>query len=110
VEEAAKGSEQREWPVALAHLNALPPERIHQGRTVSIERFDLWFTPIRAARAVFDALVAAVGVAGTPEACRERVEAYRRSGIALPIIDPMILGAGRDGKQDVLDTIRACAP
>jgi alkanesulfonate monooxygenase SsuD/methylene tetrahydromethanopterin reductase-like flavin-dependent oxidoreductase (luciferase family) len=62
-----------------------------------------------ATRAVPDALVAAVGVAGTPEACRERVEAYRRLGIALPIINPMTLIAGRDGKQDVRDAIRACA-
>jgi alkanesulfonate monooxygenase SsuD/methylene tetrahydromethanopterin reductase-like flavin-dependent oxidoreductase (luciferase family) len=63
-----------------------------------------------AARAVPDALIAAVGVAGTPEACRERVEAYRHSGIALPIINPMTLSARRDAKQDVIDAIRACAP
>jgi alkanesulfonate monooxygenase SsuD/methylene tetrahydromethanopterin reductase-like flavin-dependent oxidoreductase (luciferase family) len=63
-----------------------------------------------AARAVPDALIAAVGVAGTPEVCRERIDAYRRAGIALPIINPMILSPGREGKQDVLDAIRACAP
>jgi alkanesulfonate monooxygenase SsuD/methylene tetrahydromethanopterin reductase-like flavin-dependent oxidoreductase (luciferase family) len=63
-----------------------------------------------AARAVPDALIAAVGVAGTPAACRERVEAYRHSGIALPIINPMTLSAGRDAKQDMMDAIRACAP
>jgi alkanesulfonate monooxygenase SsuD/methylene tetrahydromethanopterin reductase-like flavin-dependent oxidoreductase (luciferase family) len=57
-----------------------------------------------------DALVAAVGLAGTPETCRERVEAYRRSGTTLPVINPMTLSAGRDGKQDVMDAIRACAP
>ena len=63
-----------------------------------------------ATRAVPDALIAAVGVAGTPEVCRERVEAYRHSGIALPIINPVTLSAGRDSKQDVMDAIRACAP
>ena len=39
-----------------------------------------------------------------------RVEAYRHSGIALPIINPVTLSAGRDGKQDVMDAMRACAP
>jgi alkanesulfonate monooxygenase SsuD/methylene tetrahydromethanopterin reductase-like flavin-dependent oxidoreductase (luciferase family) len=63
-----------------------------------------------ATRAVPDALIAAVGVAGTPEECRERVEAYRHSGIALPIINPMTLSAGRDAKQDVMDAMRAYAP
>lgn len=61
-----------------------------------------------AARAVPDALVAAVGVAGTPDECRERVEAYRRAGLALPIISPRVSGPG--GKHAALAAIRACAP
>lgn len=60
-----------------------------------------------AARAVPDALVDAVAVAGTPEECRRRVEAYRASGIALPIISPR---RGPGGAQLVRDAIRACAP
>ncbi|MCI0547178.1 MAG: LLM class flavin-dependent oxidoreductase [Candidatus Rokubacteria bacterium] len=60
-----------------------------------------------AARAVPDALVEAVGVAGTPTECRERVEAYRRAGLALPIVSPRV---GTAGKQAALDALRACAP
>jgi alkanesulfonate monooxygenase SsuD/methylene tetrahydromethanopterin reductase-like flavin-dependent oxidoreductase (luciferase family) len=63
-----------------------------------------------AADAVPDALIAAVAVAGTPTECRERIEAYRRAGIALPIIFPVVRHAGLAGKQDVLDALRACAP
>ena len=63
-----------------------------------------------AARAVPDALIAAVAVAGTPAECRERIEAYRSSGIALPIIFPVLRSAGPAGKQDVIDALRACAP
>jgi 5,10-methylenetetrahydromethanopterin reductase len=39
-----------------------------------------------AERAVSDALIDATSVAGTAEQCRERIEAYRRSGIDLPIL------------------------
>ncbi|MDQ3830793.1 MAG: LLM class flavin-dependent oxidoreductase, partial [Candidatus Tectomicrobia bacterium] len=46
-----------------------------------------------AARAVPDALIEAIAVVGTPAECRDRVEAYRRSGIALPIISPRPTGA-----------------
>ena len=63
-----------------------------------------------AARAVPDALIAAVAVAGTPAECRERIEAYRSSGIALPIIFPVLRSAGPAGKQDMIDALRACAP
>lgn len=61
-----------------------------------------------AARAVPDSLVDAVGVAGQADECRERVERYRHSGIALPIISPRV--SGPDGKQAVMAAIRACAP
>jgi alkanesulfonate monooxygenase SsuD/methylene tetrahydromethanopterin reductase-like flavin-dependent oxidoreductase (luciferase family) len=63
-----------------------------------------------AVRAVPDAMVAAVTVAGTPAECRERIEAYRRSGIALPIMLPILRSAGADAKQEVMNVIRACAP
>ena len=38
-----------------------------------------------AGRGVSDELIDATGVAGTPEQCRARVEAYRQSGIDVPI-------------------------
>jgi alkanesulfonate monooxygenase SsuD/methylene tetrahydromethanopterin reductase-like flavin-dependent oxidoreductase (luciferase family) len=63
-----------------------------------------------AACAVPDALIAAVAVAGTSTECHERIEAYRRAGITLPIIFPVVRGAGPAGKQDVLDALHACAP
>jgi alkanesulfonate monooxygenase SsuD/methylene tetrahydromethanopterin reductase-like flavin-dependent oxidoreductase (luciferase family) len=58
--------------------------------------------------AVPDALIDATSVVGTPAECRERVEAYRRSGIALPIISPFCRVP--DGKQRAVEAIRACAP
>ena len=42
------------------------------------------------------------------EYCRERLDAYRESGIALPIISPFSRGPG--GKERVMAAIRACAP
>jgi len=61
-----------------------------------------------AAKLVPDELIQALGVAGTPAQCRERIEAYRQSGIALPIIFP--IGSGANVKQQVMDTLRACKP
>jgi probable F420-dependent oxidoreductase len=61
-----------------------------------------------AARRVPDALLAAITAAGTPEQCRAKVEAYRRSGIALPIISPRASGPG--GKQMAVEALRGCAP
>jgi alkanesulfonate monooxygenase SsuD/methylene tetrahydromethanopterin reductase-like flavin-dependent oxidoreductase (luciferase family) len=61
-----------------------------------------------AAKLVPDELIQALGVAGTPAECRERIEAYRHSGIALPIIFP--LGGGPTAKQQVMDTLQACKP
>lgn len=55
-----------------------------------------------------DALIDAISVTGTPMECRARVEAYRRSGITLPIISPR--PSGPDPKQVVVDALRACAP
>jgi hypothetical protein len=61
-----------------------------------------------AATLVPDELIQAMGVAGTPTECRERLEADRHSGLGLPIIFPV--GEGSSAKQTVMDTIRACAP
>ena len=57
---------------------------------------------------VSDAMIDATSVVGTPEQCRERLEAYRQSGIDLPIISPFARGA--DAKATFEAAIRACAP
>jgi alkanesulfonate monooxygenase SsuD/methylene tetrahydromethanopterin reductase-like flavin-dependent oxidoreductase (luciferase family) len=59
-------------------------------------------------RAVSDAMIDATSVSGTPEECRERIEAYRQSGIDLPIISPF--ARGPDAKARFEAAIRACAP
>ena len=61
-----------------------------------------------AAKAVPDALIDAVALAGTAQECRERIETYRRAGLSLPIVSPR--PAGPDAKAVPLVTIRACAP
>ena len=54
-----------------------------------------WARRDRAAaeRAVSDAPIEATSIAGTPEQCRERIDAYRRSGIDLPIISPAMVSS-----------------
>ncbi|NQV58958.1 MAG: LLM class flavin-dependent oxidoreductase [Alphaproteobacteria bacterium] len=61
-----------------------------------------------AERLVSDAMIDATSVVGTPEQCRERLEAYRQSGIDLPIISPFARGA--NAKATFEAAIRACAP
>ena len=60
-----------------------------------------------AERRVPDELIAAVSAAGTPEQCRAKIETYRKSGIALPIISPR--AAGPDARAMAMAAIRACA-
>jgi len=61
-----------------------------------------------AERAVSDAMVLETCIAGTPEECRARVEAYQRSGVDVPILSPFARGA--DAKARFEAVIRACAP
>jgi alkanesulfonate monooxygenase SsuD/methylene tetrahydromethanopterin reductase-like flavin-dependent oxidoreductase (luciferase family) len=61
-----------------------------------------------AERAVSDALIDATSVAGTSAQCRERIEAYRASGIDVPILSPFARGPGAKARFEA--TIRACAP
>ena len=61
-----------------------------------------------AERAVSDAMIDASSIAGTPEECRERIEAYRQSGIDLPILSPFARGPGSKARFEA--AIRACAP
>jgi probable F420-dependent oxidoreductase len=58
--------------------------------------------------AVSDAMIDATSIAGTPEQCRARIEAYRQSGIDVPIISPF--ARGPDAKARFEAAIRACAP
>jgi alkanesulfonate monooxygenase SsuD/methylene tetrahydromethanopterin reductase-like flavin-dependent oxidoreductase (luciferase family) len=59
-------------------------------------------------RAVSDAMIDATSIAGTAEQCRARIEAYRQSGIDVPIISPF--ARGLDAKARFEAAIRACAP
>ena len=61
-----------------------------------------------AERAVSDPLIDATSIAGTPAQCRERIEAYRASGVDLPILSPFARGAGAKARFEA--AIRACAP
>ena len=61
-----------------------------------------------AERAVTDEMIAATGIAGTAAECRDRIAAYRASGLDLPIISPFARGA--DAKDRFLAVIEACAP
>ena len=61
-----------------------------------------------AERAVTDEMIAATGIAGTPAECRDRIDAYRASGLDLPIISPFARGPGAGDR--FLAAIEACAP
>ena len=61
-----------------------------------------------AERAVTDEMIAATSIAGTPAECRERLDAYRASGLDLPIISPFARGPG--ARDRFLAAIEACAP
>jgi probable F420-dependent oxidoreductase len=71
---------------------------------------DAWMRGDREAaeRSVSDTLIDATSVAGTPEQCRARVEAYRQSGIDVPILSPFARGPGAKSRFEA--AIRACAP
>lgn len=71
---------------------------------------EAWKRGDRAAceRAVSDAMIDATSIAGTPEQCRARIEAYRQSGIDVPILSPY--ARGPDAKARFEAAIRACAP
>jgi alkanesulfonate monooxygenase SsuD/methylene tetrahydromethanopterin reductase-like flavin-dependent oxidoreductase (luciferase family) len=61
-----------------------------------------------AVRATTDAMIDATSIAGIPAQCRERIEAYRQSGIELPILSPYARGPGAKARFEAV--IRACAP
>ena len=71
---------------------------------------EAWSRNDRAAatRAVTDAMIEATSVVGTADQCREKIEAYRKSGIDLPIVSPFARGA--ESKAVFEAVIRACAP
>ncbi len=59
-----------------------------------------------AERAVSDVLVDATSIVGTPAQLRQRIEAYRESGIDVPIISPFARGPGAKAKFEAI--IKAC--
>jgi alkanesulfonate monooxygenase SsuD/methylene tetrahydromethanopterin reductase-like flavin-dependent oxidoreductase (luciferase family) len=61
-----------------------------------------------AEHAVSDAMIEATSIVGTPEQCRARIEAYRRSGVDTPILSPF--ARGDDAKARFEAVTRACAP
>jgi alkanesulfonate monooxygenase SsuD/methylene tetrahydromethanopterin reductase-like flavin-dependent oxidoreductase (luciferase family) len=61
-----------------------------------------------AERAVSDEMIDATSIADTPEQCRARVEAYRQSGIDVPILSPFARGSDATARFET--AIRACAP
>ena len=61
-----------------------------------------------AEHAVSNAMIEATSIVGTPEQCRARIEAYRRSGVDTPILSPFARGG--DAKARFEAVIRACAP
>ncbi|MEQ9638770.1 MAG: LLM class flavin-dependent oxidoreductase [Alphaproteobacteria bacterium] len=69
-----------------------------------------WAANDRAAAiaAVSDAMIQATSIAGTPDECRTRLDAYRESGIDVPIISPFARGPG--AAEHFKAAIRACAP
>ena len=71
---------------------------------------DAWARGDRAGaeRAVSDALIDATSVAGTAEQCRDKIAAYRDSGLDLPILSPYARGPGAKARFEAV--IRACAP
>ena len=58
----------------------------------------------KAASLVTDEMVDEVAIAGTPNECIEKVEAYRKTGLSLPILFPT--GAGGKVKEGVLTAIK----
>jgi probable F420-dependent oxidoreductase len=61
-----------------------------------------------AERAVSDEMIDATSVSGTPDQCRARIEAYRQSGIDVPVISPFARGPDATARFEA--AIRACAP
>jgi 5,10-methylenetetrahydromethanopterin reductase len=71
---------------------------------------EAWTRGDRAAaeQAVSDAMIDETSIVGTPEQCRARIEAYRQSGIDVPILSPF--ARGPDAASRFEAAIRACAP
>ena len=62
----------------------------------------------RARQLIPDGLIKEIGLIGTPEDCRSRLDEYRQSGITLPIISPRV--GGPQAKAQAMEVIRGCAP
>lgn len=54
-------------------------------------------------------LLDTIGIVGTAEHARSRIQQYREAGITLPIISPAVSGSD-DARGQVMEILRACAP
>ena len=61
-----------------------------------------------ARRLVPKSLIDKIGVVGSPDRCRAKLQEYRDAGISLPIVSPRVAGLG--AKESAMKTIRGCAP
>jgi len=61
-----------------------------------------------ARRLVPKGLIDKIGVVGSPDRCRAKLQEYRDAGISLPIVSPRVAGLG--AKESAMKTIRGCAP
>ncbi len=88
--------------------NRLMAEQGFDGEANDIARAWAEGDQATAIQSVSDAMIDATSIAGTPEHCRERLQAYRQSGVDLPIISPF--ARGPHAKATFEAAIRACAP
>ncbi|MEM8976805.1 MAG: LLM class flavin-dependent oxidoreductase [Pseudomonadota bacterium] len=88
--------------------NRLMAEHGFDGEASDIARAWAEGDQAKAIKSVSDDMIDATSVAGTAEHCRERLQAYRQSGVDLPIISPF--ARGPSAKATFEAAIRACAP
>ncbi len=61
-----------------------------------------------AQRLLSDELIDNWTLVGTPQECRDRIQAYRDAGVTLPIVSPVM--NGENAKRQAMDVIRSCVP
>jgi 5,10-methylenetetrahydromethanopterin reductase len=95
------------YAASFPRYRRLLDEEGFAGETAAVTR--AWAAGDRAAaeREVSDAMVDAVGIAGTEDDAREKLARYRAAGLALPIVTPRV--AGPDAARAALRTLEALA-
>lgn len=72
-------------PLIARYLSGFP----NIARESDLDEQTLERIRVAGARAVTDEIVDRLAIAGTPEHCRQRIEAYRAAGVQLPILAPV---------------------